>query len=743
MVRRVRFLGLVLALAFIVVACESDDGGVPLPQDRGFIAGSVSTGAGVQPVAATTRHGLPAARDDLPTPPPPPSHDAFVPGEVVVGFLPGVRAQALAPLAVDGALLEAVRPLAVENATLYRDASLGAEATLAAIERIRSLPHVAYAHPNYRTTATRVPNDEFYGLQWHYRAIDLPSAWAITTGSADIVVAVVDSGILHSFASPSATHPDLDGKVLPGYDFVSSPWLSGDGSGRDPDPYDVGPTSHGTHVAGTIAAATDNRIGVAGVDWAAMLLPVRVLGVDGGTVADMVDGTLWAAGFSVPGVPANPNPAHVINLSLGGMEPHRCSQLEQDAFDRIARASVRDAVVIVAAGNSDADAAQYAPSSCRNVITVGATDALGERAWYSNYGSRIDVMAPGGDLRVDRTGDGRPDGVLSLDREPSTGAFTYRYLEGTSMAAPHVAGVVSLMKSLDPGLTQAQVLTALQDTARPLSAAACRRPTAAACGAGIIDAAAALERVRDDAIPVPGVGSLVFDPGRLDFGTYDGALPVTLRNVGTGSLRWRATRFFDAPDNPSVLPDFAVEISEAEGEIAAGGSQMVTFSIDRSLVSGTGSYRFSVEFVVDGDAVLLPGTFVIAEAGPPILRGPMLVAAFLEGERGALLDSGFQRERRAFERYRFGALAGDNWVVAWSDENDNGVVDAGDYVGVYPAPVRVLPDQTVSGVDIVMRQAVTYSTDARPMGFPVGLAWDDVVRVLEDAAARERDGGHR
>lgn len=303
-----------------------------------------------------------------------------------------------------------------------------------------------------------MPNDALYGFQWHFPAINLSEAWDITTGAADVVVAVVDTGILHSFSSPALTHPDFIGKVVPGYDFMSSASIALDGDGRDPDPYDVGDNPsgqssyHGSHVAGTIAAATNNGVGVAGVDWQASILPIRALGAGGGTLFDVVEGTLWAAGHPIDGVPDNANPAHVINLSLGGA--YTCTPFEQDAFDLIAASSPRRAIVVVAAGSENMDAASFSPASCRNVITVGATDLRGDRAPYSNYGTRIDVMAPGGDMSVDRDGDGFADGVLSTLKRDSDNAFLYGFYEGTSMASPHVAGVASLMKSLDRDITQ-------------------------------------------------------------------------------------------------------------------------------------------------------------------------------------------------------------------------------------------------------------------------------------------------
>lgn len=432
----------------------------------------------------------------------------FVPGEVIVKFRPEAGSQTASALSLASARLERVRPLGLERAALYRAPGATAQATLAFVRELEGRPDVLYAQPNYIARATAVPNDTYYSLQWHYPAIKLPQAWDIETGSSNpVTVAVIDTGIL-------SLHPDFAGKILPGYDFISDPTTANDGDGRDSDPEDTGdnPTGqssyHGSHVAGTVAAKTNNSLGVAGVSWGAKILPVRVLGVGGGTFADIVDGILWSAGLSVAGAPANPNPAKVLNLSLGAATPCSNTPAVQDAFDQ---AFAQGAVVVVAAGNGAADANLYSPASCTGVITVGATEFRNYRSYYSNYGSRIDVMAPGGDLTANRNGDAYADGVLSAwqtddangDGTYGDKAFRYDFKQGTSMASPHVAGLVALLKSKKPSLTRAEIITVLKSSARPLSATACQGGnlpslTGADCGAGLVDAQVALQAILAD-----------------------------------------------------------------------------------------------------------------------------------------------------------------------------------------------------------------------------------------------------
>ncbi|KAF1013906.1 MAG: Extracellular basic protease [Stenotrophomonas maltophilia] len=307
-------------------------------------------------------------------------------------------------------------------------------------------------------------------------------AWDKATGTG-VVVAVIDTGITN--------HPDLNANILPGYDFISDTALARDGNGRDSNPNDEGdwygnnecqpgyPASnsswHGTHVAGTVAAVTNNSIGVAGTAFNAKVVPVRVLGKCGGYTSEIADAIVWASGGSVSGVPANANPAEVINLSLGG--GGSCSATYQNAING---AVGRGTTAVVAAANTNTNVSSSVPANCANVIAAAATTSAGARASFSNYGAGIDISAPG-------------QGILSTLNTGTTvpGSPTYASYNGTSMAAPHVAGVVALMQSVAPSpLSPAQVETIIKNTARPLPGAC-----SGGCGAGIIDADAAVTAV--------------------------------------------------------------------------------------------------------------------------------------------------------------------------------------------------------------------------------------------------------
>lgn len=364
---------------------------------------------------------------------------------------------------------------------------------------------VESVEPDRILRASLTPNDPQFADQWHLQpaspgnaGANLPGAWDLTTGDPDLVIAIIDTGVRKD-------HPDLAGRFLEGYDFVSNPTVANDGNGRDPDPSDPGdwvtqtedttPNSpyfgcgaadsswHGTHVSGIVGAIGNNGIGVAGANWKSRLLPARVLGKCGGYTSDVIDALRWASGGAVPGVPLNRTPARVINLSLGG--GGTCSGPLADA---VADAVNTGAVVVVAAGNSNQNAANETPANCPGVIVVGATDHTGSRAYYSNYGSRVTISAPGGNTR-----DFGPDrGILSTLNAGKTtpGAASYAHYQGTSMATPLVTGIISLMLSVNPSLNASQVAAILRETATPFPAgSACG---AGNCGAGIVNAAAAV-----------------------------------------------------------------------------------------------------------------------------------------------------------------------------------------------------------------------------------------------------------
>lgn len=371
-------------------------------------------------------------------------------------------------------------------------------------------PEVEYeikvAATNARGTSysgvTLSPSDPEFSKQWYLGAnngINAAKAWSMTTGSRSVVVAVLDSGITN--------HPDLEGNIVSGYDFVEcdsnsgSCELTNDGDGPDADPTDPGDylnsersSWHGTHVAGIIAARA-NDIGIVGVAPQVRIQPVRVLGAGGsGNSSSLVKALNWASGIPVSGVPANSTPAKVINLSVASPEPGACPASLATVLPTI---KARGITVVTAAGNSAGNAANYWPGNCYPTINVGSVAPSGEKATYSNYGSQfsngVDIAAPGGDSQNPA---GSPSGtngrILSLINNGNTVQtdFGYSYQEGTSMAAPMVTGVVALMYSVKANITPDQIWNILQTTAKAHTPNT--QCSAGLCGIGVINASLAV-----------------------------------------------------------------------------------------------------------------------------------------------------------------------------------------------------------------------------------------------------------
>ncbi|MGH8110217.1 MAG: S8 family serine peptidase [Arenimonas sp.] len=449
-----------------------------------------------------------------------------------------------------GARSKSAKPLAIAH---FRRMTLGADVISASekldrasatilMQQIAANPNVEYVEVDRLNRATLTPNDTNYSQQWGYfnatAGIKANEAWDVNTGTGS-VVAILDTGI--------TSHSDLNANVLPGYDFIVDTAVSNDGNGRDSNPADPGDWTtagqcytgsaasgsswHGTHVAGTVAAVTNNAKGVAGTAFNAKIVPVRVLGTCGGYDSDIADAMIWASGGTVSGIPANANPADVINLSLGGSGA--CGATSQAAINT---AVANGTTLAIAAGNDNANVSGSSPANCANVVAVGSITSTGARSSFSNYGAGVDIAAPGSTI----------NSTLNSGTQ-GPGTESYASYSGTSMATPHVAGVIALMQSRRAAVgsaayTPAQVETSIKATARAFPATPSQP-----IGAGIINAKAAVDAAGGGGNIAP----------TANFSSSVSGLTATFTDSSTdsdGSIASRSWNFGDGTTSTATNP---------------------------------------------------------------------------------------------------------------------------------------------------------------------------------------------
>ena len=409
------------------------------------------------------------------------------------------------------------RQLSGKSHLLKLDRPVSIDEARALAAKLSTNTEVESVEPDVRMQAHAfMPNDPGYSGapgQWHFMTpigsnaggADLPPAWDITLGNGTVDVAVLDTGY--------RPHSDLQA-VLPGYDFVSSVAMANDGNGRDTDASDPGDAVaanecgkgsvaarsswHGTHVMGIIAALMNNGLYGAGIAPNVRIVPVRVLGKCGGYTSDIIDGMRWAAGLTVPGAPKNAYPARIINLSLG--IAGTCSRAFQAAINDVNAAG---AIVVVSNGNGGFNSVNQ-PANCAGTLAVTAHSVDGDSAAYANLGVQTLISAPGGGCGTLSRNcveiySSNGLGIYSLGNtgasRPASDSYSIKY--GTSMAAPHVAGAIALMLSLNPSLSRDEVVSLLRASARafPIGSACLLRANSGMCGAGILDVYAALTSI--------------------------------------------------------------------------------------------------------------------------------------------------------------------------------------------------------------------------------------------------------
>jgi len=431
--------------------------------------------------------------------------------------------------------------------------------TLQLIESLKNDADVVFAEPNYIRTATFIPSDPEYYKQWSLPMISLPAAWEVSTGES-VSVAVIDTGI-------DQNHIDLVNNISPdSYDFISDSLTAGDEDGIDSNPQDLGKSFHGSHVAGIVAAEANNNEGITGIAYDASIMALRVLGVeDTGSDSDIANAILYAAGLTNDSGTFPSKTADIINLSLGGPD---YSQTLEDAVNA---ATAQGVIVIAAAGNNGTSALFY-PAAYEDVVAVSSVNDDKTRSNFSNFGDFIDVAAPGGTGGDDVLFDGFQDGILST-------VFASEYVEyhGTSMAAPHVAGVAALMKSSLPELNSASFLNALESGELTDNIGQSNF-----FGYGLINAAKSVTWA-NSGTPLPTLLNIY--PSQLSFIGSNTERTLSLTNSGAGTIA-----ISSVTSNDSWL-----DVNSNTGAVDQNGLGDYSISIDSAAIPANSSASSSID----------------------------------------------------------------------------------------------------------------------------------------------------
>lgn len=524
--------------------------------------------------------------------------------------------------------------------------------TLIAIKMMREDPQVAFAEPNLIIQGAAIPNDPRYDEQWNYPLLELPAAWDVSTGSSDVIVAVVDSGIL-------SQHPDLTANLVDGYDFVSDPDNALDGDGIDADPEDLADSYHGTHVAGIIAGRSNNAIGTSSISWQTSIMPLRVLGASSGTLYDATQAIRYAAGMDNDSGELPARPADIINLSIGGTG--YCPSSYRDLLSEVRQ---RDILVIAAAGNGGKGTSQFLPANCNDVIAVSAVDMSKEITDYSNYGNSIDIAAPGGREDIDSDSNGFVDAILSLSAESAAGSLNYRYdyRFGTSMATPHVSGIFALMLAINPNLRaddiEQMLIAGLLTDDLGISGAD------TLYGYGLINARKAVTAASDSLSGPPVLTSYLSSSiSSVEFRPSQTETVFETRTIGD-----------DAITVSSI--DYDVSWLNITSLTQTSDSESWRMAIDRSGLDA-GLYRETVSFNSSANTVNVDVVLQVNPATQTYQLGPLLVN-LVNTASNSSTQAGATFSNNSY-RFNFNTLAAGSYrIVVSSDLNGNGRSDVGE-----------------------------------------------------------------
>ncbi len=626
----------------------------------------------------------------------------FVPGEIIVRFRSSASAASTSRSfsastglmkkrgTTDQAMLFTLGDESMRQASVTSTEADGSnhlaelkQKTIETVRELRKRPDIESADLNYIRYPAAIPDDQYYPRQWNYPLINLPQAWDVTTlpgtRNHQVIVAVVDTGVF-------LAHPDLQANLLTtGYDFISDLSVAADGDGIDNNPDDPGDNAtpggssfHGTHVAGIIAARSNNATGVTGVTWSTgtRIMPVRVLGRGGGTTYDIIQGVRYAAGLSNDSGTVPPQRADIINLSLGGSG---FSRTEQAAYDAARNAG---AIIVAAAGNDNTNLPSY-PAAYDSVISVSAVTVARQKAPYSNFGPSVDIAAPGGNTAEDSDGDSYYDGILSTLAEDKAGIRkpVYSFAQGTSMATPHVAGVAAILKSLDPELDPDKFSTLLQTGKLTSDLGAPGRDDI--FGFGLIDALKSVENINVDLPPIIAIDH----SGPLDFGPFVQQLTFSIRNAGGGAFT-----ITTVSDNADWL--------ETEPQMLDGSNGFFTVTVNRTgLVDGL--YQATITIETDtASSLTVPVTLQVGERQEKGDTGHHYVILVDPGTMQTTHMVHVDNSNGSYH-YQFDPVPeGEYFIIAGTDlDNDGLICDPGEACGGYPTIERLQPVKVYSNME--------------------------------------------
>ncbi len=568
-------------------------------------------------------------------------------------------------------------------------------------KRLLDDPDVESAEPDYWVQPLGLPNDPELARQWNLRAVGAPAAWEVTRGDSSVIVGILDSGIID--------HPDLEGQVVGGYDFISDPSISGDGDGRDPDPTDVGALEdpsglswwHGTHVAAIVAARADDDYGICGVAPGCRVMPLRAVGRGGGLVSDVVDAILYAAGLHTTEDGSRlSQPLPILNLSFG---------LDVDSTElRLACERARTVGVFLVGATGNTGLGVLYPARYDSVFAVAAVDARLNTQSYSSFGEEVDISAPGGTMAADAGAAGWPNSILSCQRDETTypSAPGHGYMAGTSQAAPHVAGVAALLFSVEPDLTLRDLETYLKGSALDRGLPGHDE----AYGWGVVQAAGALNLLLLDLgtpwTAPPALGLVSFTDA---FPGFDTEHRIPAFNVGAGKLDFSEEAFPVATDDGGDWLEARIDPGSISG--SRTNAKAIVIGVSRSkLPSAAGAYAGTV-FVDDIEGKRLGTIRVVAYQGTRLVAGQNLFVRCWQGGGASIPAHGVASAAYGY-RYWFPSLpSGDFQIEAGQDlDGDGFFCEAGDACGWYGGPTEAEAEtirrevrDTHRGIDVILR----------------------------------------